>query len=264
MKNILVIVLIVIAVAAGGFGVFTFISKSNLEKDLNTQIDISKAAVKKAKGETETAKKECSAKAAELSQVKVELKDLKEKQISAAKTELDKKDTEIADLKSAGEELQAKIESLDKINSSAQSQLEGKEKQISNLKMINETKDGKIKKLNADVQGWTGKAAAADKLAEKYKNRLLEHKIPIEPEKVFEGNVLVLLEDPDYVVVDLGVADNLPVGKVLKVIRGNHYIGDVRVEKLLVDDDERLSYSTTIKLIDETNKVKVGDKVKSK
>ncbi len=264
MKNILVIVLIVIAVVAGGLAVYSFISKSNMENDLNRQIDIAKAATKKAKSETEAAKAECAAKVKEIVGLQKELKDIKENQISAAKAELDKKDQEIQELKEAGNELQAKIESLDKINSAAQSELEGKEKQIANLKMINETKDEKIKALNADVAEWTKKEEAASKLAEGYKNRLLENKIPIEPEKVFEGNVLVLLEDPDYVVIDLGVADNLPVGKVLKVIRDNSYIGDVRVEKLLVDDDERLSYTTTIKLVDETNKIKVGDKVRSK
>jgi len=264
MKNILVIVLIVIAVVAGGFGVFSYIGKTNVEKDLSAQIDISKAASKKAKLEIEAAKSECEAKVAELAKVKTDLKKLKEDQTLAAKTELDKKDQELEELKSAGEELQAKIESLDKMNSSAQSELEGKEKQVANLKMINETKEAKIAKLNVEVQNWIGKEAAVSKLAKTYKNILLENKIPIEPEKVFEGNVLVILEDPDYVVLDLGTFHNLPVGKVLKVIRDNSYIGDIRVEKLLVDDDERLSYTTTIKLVDETNKVRVGDEVRSK
>ena len=264
MKNILVIVLLVIAVGAGGFGIFSYIGKTNVEKDLSAQIDISKAASKKAKLEVEAAKSECSAKVAELTKVKAHLKKLEDDQKLAAKTELDKKDQEISELKSAGEELQAKIESLDKINSAAQSEVEGKDKQVANLKMINETKDAKIKTLDADVRSWISKEAAIAKLAKTYKNILLQNKIPIEPEKVFEGNVLVILEDPDYVVLDIGTVHNLPVGKVLKVIRDNSYIGDVRVEKLLVDDDERLSYTTTIKLVDETNKVKVGDEVRSK
>ena len=264
MKNILVIILIIVAVAAGGFGAYSYIGKTNLENDLKKQKDLSEAAIKEAKKEIEIAKSDCVAKVAELTKVKAKVKRLENDQKLAAKTALDEKDNEISELKTASEELQAKIESLDKINSAAQSELEGKANQVANLKMINETKDGKIKNLNEDVQKWTMKTSQASKLAKTYKEILLQNKISVEPEKVFEGNVLVILEDPEYVVLDIGTAHNLPVGKVLKVVRDNSYIGDIRVEKLLVDDDERLSYSTTIKLVDETNKVKVGDEVRSK
>ena len=264
MKNIIVIILIVVAVGAGAFGTFSYIGKTNVEKDLKAHIDMSKAASKKAKSEIEAAKTEISAKITEIAKVKADLKKLEKDQRLAVKAELDEKDQKISELKSAGEELQAKIESLDKINSAAQSDLEVKEKKIAVLNMVVETKDTKINKLNVDVQDWIKKEAAVAKLANTYKNILLENKIPIEPEKVFEGNVLVLLEDPDYVVLDLGATNNLPVGKVLKVIRNNSYIGDIQVKKLLIDDDERLSYTTTIKLVDETNKIRVGDEVSSK
>ena len=83
-------------------------------------------------------------------------------------------------------------------------------------------------------------------------------KIPIEPKKKFVGHILTIHKDPDFLIVDIGLKENLPVGQELKVVRDNHFIGKVTIEKLL-DEDENLSYAVIKSLVDENNQVKEGD-----
>lgn len=124
------------------------------------------------------------------------------------------------------------------------------------------SKDEEISQLAATVKDWQAKEKAAADLAERYKTRLLEHKIAVEPEKKFHGNVLVVNREQDFLILDLGVSDGIPVGTKLEVIRDNHLIGNVTVQKL-VQDNQELSVATVDCLIDPANSVREGDTVKN-
>jgi flagellar basal body-associated protein FliL len=124
------------------------------------------------------------------------------------------------------------------------------------------SKDEEISQLAATVKDWQAKEKAATDLAERYKTRLLENKIAIEPEKKFHGNVLVVNREQDFLILDLGADDAVPVGTKLEVIRDNHLIGKITVQKL-VQDNNQLSVATVDCLTDPANTVREGDTVKN-
>jgi len=182
-------------------------------------------------------------------------------QLSAAQGKLDEKDKAIQAAKDDVKKVEEQVAGLMKQIETAQAELDGKEKQVSNLRQVVENKDTQIGKLSQNITALQKAKKEMEDLAEKLKNRLLENKIPIEPEKQFSGHVLVVNKDQGFILIDIGADDNIPVGKKLKVVRKDSYIGDIEVKKLLVDQDSHLSYAVVTELTDETNPVQEGDLV---
>ncbi len=262
MKNILLIVLVVIAVVLGGLWGKTVMDKSKMEKELTQQLASHKKAIKDKTAEVESHQAKTKVAQAEAEKSKKELKKLKQEQMGAAKEELASRDDKIAQLGNTNKELQSKLASLDKQIEVLQEELEGKDKQVANFKQIIEGKDTRIAGLNKDVTEWQAKEKTASTLVEKYKNRLLENKIPVEPEKEFAGHILTMHKDPDFLIIDIGSDDDMPVGQELKVIRDNHFVGKITVQKLL-PENAKLSTAVVLSLVDEGNTVRVGDVVKN-
>jgi hypothetical protein len=263
MKHVTIILLIIVLIAAGVFGVLWYKANNEIK-----QMKIDHASQVK-KLETDVADQEAKVTALttdivavkqQVTQKETELAALKKEQMAAAKDLLDAKDQEITEAKAATEEVVAKNEAQVKQIETLQSTLDGKEGQVANLKQVIESKDKKALALNQTITVWKGKHTEMEELAEKMKNRLLENKIAVEPEKKFSGNILVVNKDQDFVIIDLGADDNLPVGKVLKVVRGTSYIGTLEVKKLL-EQDGNLCYAIATKLVDPSKPIQEGDLV---
>jgi len=63
-------------------------------------------------------------------------------------------------------------------------------------------------------------------------------------------------------ILDLGADDSVPVGTKLEVVRDNHLVGKVTVQKL-VQDNNQLSVATVDCLMDPNDTVREGDAVKN-
>jgi len=123
-------------------------------------------------------------------------------------------------------------------------------------------KETEISTLNATVKDWQAKEKTTADLAERYKSTLLANKIAVEPEKKFHGNVLVVNREQEFLILDLGADDSVPVGTKLEVVRDNHLVGKVTVQKL-VQDNNQLSVATVDCLMDPNDTVREGDAVKN-
>jgi len=261
MKNILLIIVVIIAVVLGGLWLKTSVDKSKSEDTLNEQISLHKSNIDKKTAELDVANASIKTHKAKLEKSSKELKGIKEGQLSAAKEEIAKREDKITQLENSGKDLQTKLAAINKQLEVSQADVDAKDKQVANLKQIITTKDTKINELNANVTSWKEKEKFAVTTAESYQKMLLENKIPIVPEKKFVGHILTIHEDPDFLIIDLGLSDDLPVGEELRVVRDNHYIGKIVVEKLLSEDDKNLSYAIVKSLSDENNSVREGDLV---
>jgi len=260
MKNILLIIIVIIAVVLGGLWGKTIVDKSKSEKTLNEQISVYKKNIDKKTAELNAANETLKANEIKLAEAAKKLKAVKEGQLSAAKGEIAKRDEKITQLENASKDLQTKLATLNKQLEAEQAELDTKSTKVANLNQIISDKDTKIAGLGSEITSWKDKEKVASNLADTYKKLLLENKIAIEPKKKFVGHVLTIHKNPDFLIVDIGVKENLPVGQELKIIRDNHFIGKVEIQKLL-DEDENLSYAVVKSLVDENGAVKEGDKV---
>jgi len=258
MKNILLIIVVIMAVVLGGLWAKTIVDKSKGEKDLKEQLSIQKKSLDLKTAELSVANKAAATYKAKAQKSSAELKAMKEGQLSAAKEEISKREDQITEHKNIAQDLQKKLATLNKQLEVSQADLDAKDKKVANLNQVISGKDTKIEGLNKDIVSWKDKEKFATKLAETYQKLLLENKIPIEPKKKFVGNVLTIHKDPDFLIIDIGLKENLPVGQELKVVRDNHFVGKVEIQKLL-DEDESLSYAIVKSLVDENNPVKEGD-----
>lgn len=265
MNKALVIVLIVVAVVAVALSVLFGLKMAENNK-LKTEL----AAVK---SEYSAFKQKATADMAALEEAKAKLE--------AAKASLTKKvqelETKLTDIERKWREtvaaemkqLKDQLVAAEQRAKATESELEGvkqaldaKEKELAARDKALAEKDGKIDELTKAVADWQAKEKAASELAERYKNRLLENKIALEPERQFRGHVLVVNKEQEFLILDLGSDDMLPVGTKLKVVRDNHLIGTVEVKKLLPEYG-KLSVAVVESLVDPNNPVRENDQVKN-
>ena len=81
----------------------------------------------------------------------------------------------------------------------------------------------------------------------------------IRPSSSFEGKVLVVNKDYNFVVINMGSRDGLRVGDVFSVYHNAKYVGDVKVDKVH-DSMAAAGFSS----VDMKDKVSEGDKVETK
>ena len=105
MKNILLIIIVIVAVVLGALWGKTLVDKSKLEENLTDQINIQKQTIKKKSTELEAANKNIKNIEAKLHKVSAELKSVKEGQLSAAKSEIAKREEKITELQNASKDL---------------------------------------------------------------------------------------------------------------------------------------------------------------
>jgi|GEM_PF-1320756 len=265
MNKVLLIVLIVVAIAAVALGVL-FGLKLKENKRLSDELTSTKTeyaaykektakdikALEDAKAELEDIKSTLSKKVKEL---EVKISDVESKARAAVAAE-------VAKLNESVNAAESKAKEAEQALAAAKKEADAQKKLVAERDKTIAAKDKEIAGLNATVQEWQAKEKAAADLAERYKNRLLENKIALEPDKQFFGNVLVVNKEQEFLILDLGTNDLLPVGTKLKVIRDNHLIGTVEVKKLLPEHG-KLSVAVVDSLIDPANPVRENDQVKN-
>lgn len=265
MNKILLIVLIVVAIVAIGLGVLLGL-KLKENNQLKTELASTKteyagykekatadiAALEAAKSELEEAK---STLAKQVKALETKISDVESKARAAMAAEVEK-------LKSSLKAAESKAQEAEQALAGAKKDAEAQRKLVAARDKTIAAKDEEIAGLKATVQEWQAKEKAAAELAERYKNRLLENKIALEPDKQFFGHVLVVNKEQEFLILDLGTNDMLPVGTKLKVIRDNHLIGTVEVKKLLPEQG-KLSVAVVDSLIDPANPVRENDQVKN-
>ncbi|MCX7847419.1 MAG: hypothetical protein N2595_05285 [bacterium] len=265
MNKVLMIVLIVVAVVAVALGVLLGIKWSENKKlaaDLNTtktEYDAYKkkatadiAALENAKAELEQAK---STLTKQIKDLEVKLTGIERKAREAVAAEMRKLENDLKEAKGAAAAAEEALSTAKKDLAAKEEALAARDKTIAE-------KEAKIGELNKTVAEWQAKEKAASDLAERYKKRLLENKISLEPDRQFRGHVLVVNKEQDFLILDLGSDDMLPVGTKLKVVRDNHLIGTVEVKKLLPDYG-KLSVAVVESLVDPANPVRENDMVKN-
>ena len=178
--------------------------------------------------------------------------DEKEAEIAKVKADVEEK---VAELKSELEKAQTEISAAQNREKEVQDALDASKAQVASLNDTIKAKDSTISELQGTVADWQKQQQAAAALAEKFKNRLLENKISIEPEKQFYGNVLVVNREQDFLILDLGKTDDIPVGTKLNVVRDNHLIGKITVDRFVEGNDE-LSIATVDCLYDQNDTVR--------
>jgi hypothetical protein len=78
------------------------------------------------------------------------------------------------------------------------------------------------------------------------------------PQTVHEGSVIAIKEELALVVTSLGREGGVKVGMPFRVMRGDQEIGSVRI----VDVRDRISGAVVQELSSDTEKIRVGDKLK--
>ncbi len=265
MNKILLIVLIVVAIAAIGLGVLWMKTSGDKKKvdaelaSVSTEYAAFKdektkviAGLESAKQELEDAK---DALAKQIKTLETKMTDIEAKTREAVTAELDELNDKLNAADSKAKELAGALAAAQKDVTAKEALVAARDKTIAD-------KDGKIGELTQSVTDWQAKEKAAADLAETYKNRLLENKIALEPDKQFRGNILVINAEQEFLMLDLGSDDLLPVGTKLKVVRDNHLIGTIEIKKLLPEQG-KLSVAVVESLIDPANTVREGDQVKN-
>ncbi|NLF38581.1 hypothetical protein GX586_04005 [bacterium] len=260
-KVIVIVVVAVAALACAGMWVKTSMDKKTMESQLNAKLTDKTTEADNLKTEVEAKVKKIEELGGEIKKVKDEQAALVEKVKQEQQGRIDELTAVIEENKQKVEEAKKLGEGFEKQLADAKAETAARDTQINGLNATILTKDTEIAALNTTIGDWQKKQKEAADLAEGYKNRLLENKIPLEPDKKFKGHILVVNKSPEFVILDLGSRNDIPVGTELKVVRDNHYIGKITVQKLLLPDSDRLSYATVTTLADPNNSVREGDAI---
>jgi septal ring factor EnvC (AmiA/AmiB activator) len=265
MKALTLVLLILAVAAAGTLGYMWYSTKqakADMEVTLQKQIAEGKQKAQESAAEVEKLTTELAAKDSTVTQLQNDLSELKKTQLAAAEGLISEKEAEIGKLNGTIEELQTKTSGLESELQTAQDDAAAKAAEVATLRETVNEKDVRLGALEESVQDWQQKQKESADLADNYKKRLLDNKIPIEPEKQFAGNILVAYAEPEFVILSLGADDDLPAGTELKVVRGAEYVGKITVQKLLTEDGH-LSYATITSLADKSKEIREGDVVKN-
>lgn len=197
-----------------------------------------------------TLKKERDEKAALQNELAQVMKERKRLSVEVEELKLIKGDLEI---KLNGIEAQAKIlaENYEKEktqNDVVRVEIRKKTEEIKTANTKLKSLQGENKKLQAMVNGEKAKygelkervdnlANVKDKLEEKVKEIINKQGIELErivvkAEGELEGKVLVVNREYNFIVVDIGIRDDVQLGDILTIFRNGRYIGEANVEKL--------------------------------
>ena len=231
--TLLLIVLILISLGLAG-GVF-YLLQQEQAKNLALQGELQAATVKYKKAE------------AELSTVKKKNSEL-DFQLSETKSKIDALNSELQQEKSMHQESIVKLEQLQtelEQQRGTKSVLEKKlnqaqedtEKVIARLQELNAQKDALEAKIKESETRQTKAQSSSGQGVELAKIVVASESAGQPQQKGvalsgFEGNVLVVNKEYNFVVLNLGSKDGVKIGDMFSVFRKNNYLGDVKVEKV--------------------------------
>jgi hypothetical protein len=248
---LIVLILIFLALASGGFYLF------QKERVHNLELQDSMEEIKTKQRITEAKLKESEKQVADLQQ---KLKD--------AKTQIDTLSGTLNQEKQTRTETQAKLEQLssdfelqkelradlEKRLSQAQDDTRSVQAQLSELTSQKTELEAKVRELEVKTQnielgkivvappetavpvsakGKKQKSAPASKQQQQQQQQVKSTKeAATAVSGGQEGKVLVINKDYNFVVINLGTRDGVEVGTPFSIFRGNKYIGDIKVEKV--------------------------------
>ena len=182
--------------------------------------------------------------------------------LKATQGELETAKGEVKKLTDLVKENEEKATKFDEMKKEMQGKVDVMTAQLATAAKLTQALTASTNALTVSVLDWQAKQKAELERAEKFKKRLLDNKIPLEPDKLFVGSILVVNTEQEFLILDIGSDDLLPVGKELEVVRDNHVIATVVVKKLLPQNG-KMAIATVKSLVDQNTPVKEGDQVKN-
>ena len=207
---------------------FTQEAKGVIEKKLRETIRLKQAITEELKSEKEWSQ-------ALVGQLKE-----KEEQVQIALNQIEKKTAAINELLKKIETERSSRAKLEKALKETKTQLA-----LAIQPASRSIEAGQLSLLNKKdyLSGHGGEELEREPLKEAIAKKTVElEPIVVKTPPYLRGRVLVVNREYDFVVVDLGKADNLQKGEMLSVYRGDNFIAQVRVEKI----EEKLSAATIL------------------
>lgn len=246
---LIVLILIFLALASGGFYLF------QKERMHNLELQDSMEEIKTKQRITEAKLKESERLVSDLQQ---KLKEAKQ-QIDSITGTLNQEKQARAETKSRYDQLTADFEQQKELRADLENRLNQAQEdtrsvqaQLSELKNQKTELEAKVKELEvktqnielgkivvtppqapapAPVKGKKQKPAPAQKQQQPQQQAVAQAAAPAAVMGQ-EGKILVINKDYNFVVINLGSRDNIEVGAMFSVYRGNKFIGDLKVEKV--------------------------------
>ena len=259
----LIVVIILALVATGAFGFLYF--KANGEvKTLTQTTETQSAQLKALEGQITSIQSEAEQKVTTAEKEVVAAKEKvaeMEKAVAIANAAVEKADDtsmgrELSETKEALKTAEANLATAKSELAAAETAKAAAQAQVTSFESQVTTLSEKIEVINKEF-------IEAQKLAESYKLLLLNNKIALNVKK-FSGNVLTVIpfeaaqdDKANYVTIDLGSNDLLPVGTAMTIVRDTKLIGEIEVVKLL--EDGKMALAEVKKLYNCENPAKVSD-----
>lgn len=224
---LIVLILVSLSLAGGVFYLFQQERTKNLTlqgelEDIKTRLRVSEKKLTDFQNLSSTLELKLKEAESQISGLKGELQQEKTvKQEALAKIDILKTDLE--------QQKQLKID-LEKKFNQAQKDVEKIQAQLKDLESKKADLEARVKDLETQSEGVElGKIVVGPEGA-----GAVPAQVPIAatPPSKLEGKVLVVNNDYDFVVINLGGKDGVSLGNVFSVYRNNKLIGDVKVEKV--------------------------------
>ena len=188
-------------------------------KDAQSQIDSISGELKQEKASKEEALSKISQLNTDLQEQKTMRADLESK-LTGAQDEISKSQTKLKDTDAQRAQLENKIKDLE-------TQARGVE--LGKIVVTPEAKETKQKEMKANKNAAKGKTAKPIEAATKAAG---ENKAVPANQAGLEGKILVVNNEYNFAVLNLGIRDGVNVGDLFSAYHGDNYIGDLKVEKL--------------------------------
>jgi hypothetical protein len=203
----------------------------------------------------------------ELKNLKVEKRIIEEK-LAEAKKRINELNTQLQAERTQTSELKNELERAESEKNQFYSQIKNLQYQLRKQEKIKQEWEAKQAQAQEEIQ-----KLQAQLQASKDESRVQLGKIVVGPKQApeetppgaleqpriapaLEGKVLVVNQDYDFVVINLGSRDAIDVGNIFSVYQGDSYIGDIKVDKIRETISACGFTSKEIK-----DKIREGDKV---
>lgn len=228
---IILVFLIVVSLVAAGVGFYLLQQEKRKSTQLQEQLESVKTSERVAKKQLEDWQDKYAALDMKLTDANTRLENLKTdlqqetklKQESLAKIEQLRIDLD--QQKNLRSDLETKL-------SRAQKSLDNIQTQVNELSAKKQELESQVKELQDRSQGVElGKIVVGPESTEEEGGTIVAKSMPA-PATASEGKVLVVNNEHDFIVFNLGSKNGVKIGDVYSVYRGNRNLGDVKVEKV--------------------------------
>lgn len=245
--TIFLIVFVVILLCLTAISVFFFVKEVDMRKAAEYNVEQLKVVESKVQGDLKEAKKQIFV----LEEKKKEAEDKIESLMrdveleKGLREELKKENKDLTDAvereKQAQEDLRAQLNddlsaSEEKI-SALQVQIDALKTENQKIEEQRQQWQTQYEDLQKQMEDMSQKGAAASTEAEAAQGQteVSLDKIVVSPASGKEGQVISVDQETDFVIVSLGEKDGIQKGTVLSVYRGQEYLGDITVSRVLAE-----------------------------